>query len=449
MSGQPRLLTLSAPTAPALEQATDELARQLESLDDAGFARLPEVPDTQAPPRSLRRAVAAGTAAEAARRLRKRDARRVFTGGPDSRPSPVFLFSGVGDQYSGLGAGLYRCLPAFRSELDRCVRLLAEHGLELRPLLFPPESSDSSDSLGSSQPSAGAGSGGPDLAALFDRRETTQEIHRTVVAQPLMFSLQYALARALTALGCEPSALAGYSVGEYAAACVAGVFTLEDALRLVTQRARLVDELPAGAMLAVMAGPQPLGPYLGGPVSLAALNGPEQTVLSGPVEAIEETARRLTAEGMACRRLATSHAFHSAMTEPLTGPLEDLLGTLPLRPPVLPLLSNVTGTWLRDEEATSPAYWARQLCRTIRFSDEVAELWRIRQPLLVELGPGQALSRLALQHQDRPAHAVASLVQTLPGQFESRTERELLLSAAGQFWAAGLKVHWSGLREEA
>ncbi|MFF3941716.1 acyltransferase domain-containing protein [Streptomyces phaeofaciens] len=436
MSGPARLLTLTASTPAALEEATDAVVRRLEGLDDAGFARLPRVPQAGAPLAVLRRAVVSGTPKEAARALRRRDPRRVFTGGQGTGASPVFLFSGVGDQYPGLGGGLRRCLPGFGRELDRCFRLLADdHGLDLRSVLFP------------SGTSVDPGGARPDLAALFDRRETTQEIHRTVVAQPLMFVVQYALARALTALGAPPRALAGYSVGEYTAACVAGVFSLEDALRLVTQRARLVDTLPAGAMLAVMAGPETVVPYLGGAVSLAAVNGPGQTVLSGPVEAIEETARRLAGTGTACRRLATSHAFHSPGLEPLKSPLEELIGTFDLGPAGLPVLSNATGTWLRDEEATSPAYWAGQLSRTIRFADGLAELWRMPAPLLIELGPGQALSRLAVQHPQRPADAAASVVQTLPGQFESRTEGELLLGVAGRLWCAGLDVDWEALGE--
>lgn len=436
MSGTARLLTLTASTPAALEEATEAVVRRLEGLDDAGFARLPRVPEAGAPPAARRRAIVAGTPKEAARALRRRDPRRVFTGGPDTGASPVFLFSGVGDQYPGLGGGLRRCLPGFGHELDRCLRLLAEdHGLDLRPVLFP------------SGTFADRGGARPDLAALFDRRETTQEIHRTVVAQPLMFVVQYALARALTALGVPPQGVAGYSVGEYTAACVAGVFSLQEALRLVTRRARLVDTLPAGAMLAVMAGPEAVVPYLGGAVSLAAVNGPGQTVLSGPVEAIEETARRLADAGTACRRLATSHAFHSPGLEPLTGPLEELIGTFDLRPAGLPVLSNATGTWLRDEEATSPAYWAGQLSRTIRFADGLAELWRVPAALLIELGPGQALSRLAAQHPQRPTHAAASVLHTLPGQFESRTEDELLLGVAGRLWCAGLDVDWEALGE--
>ncbi|MFF0433786.1 acyltransferase domain-containing protein [Streptomyces sp. NPDC004327] len=433
----PRLLTLSAPTAELLERATDELADRLDAMGDAGFARLPAVPAPPAEPGAARRAVLAGSAGHAARWLRKRDVRRVFTGGPGDAASRVFLFSGVGDQYPGLGAGLYRCLPAFREELDHCLEVLAdEHGLDLRAVLFPAE-----------EP---GGSASPE--EVFDRHTAPQEIHRTVVAQPLLFALQYSLARALTALGAAPAALAGYSVGEYTAACVAGVFPVEHALRLVTGRARLVDGLPPGAMLAVASGPQaldgPLAGLLPGPLSLAALNGPQQTVLSGPVEAVEEAVRRLTGAGLPCQRLATAHAYHSAMTEALTGPLEELLATVPLAPPAIPLLSNVTGTRLRDEEATSPAFWARQLSRTLRFSDELAEIWRLPDPLLVELGPGQALTRLALGHPDRPADALASVVQTLPGRLETRTEWELLLTAAGRLWAAGAAVDWTALIED-
>ena len=439
-----RLLTLSAPTVDLLERATDDLADRLDAMGDAGFARLP-APAPPAEPGAVRRAVLADSAENAARWLRKRDVRRVFTGGLGGGASRVFLFSGVGDQYPGLGAGLYRCLPSFREELDGCFRVLAdEHGLDLRSVLFPPRTPEDPEEAGDPE--------GPDPAEVFDRHSAPQEIHRTVVAQPLLFALQYSLARALTALGATPAALAGYSVGEYTAACVAGVFPIEHALRLVTGRARLVDELPPGAMLAVAAGPEALDGTLDGllpgPLSLAALNGPQQTVLSGPVEAVEEAERRLTGAGVPCRRLATAHAYHSTMTEALAGPLEKLLGTVPLAPPKIPLLSNVTGTWLRDEEATSPAFWARQLSRTLRFSDELAEIWRLPDPQLVELGPGQALTRLALGHPDRPANALATVVQTLPGRLESRTEWELLLTAAGRLWAAGAAVDWAALSEE-
>ncbi|WIM94414.1 acyltransferase domain-containing protein [Actinoplanes oblitus] len=425
-----RLLTLTAPTAEALERDTDELAEWVAALDATAFAGLPVVPDTGTTDQPARRAVAASTPRDAARWLRKRDPRRVFTAGPGRPANTAFLFSGVGDQYPGLGGRLHRGLPVMRRELDRCLDLLAaEEDLDLRPLLAPAESPGT----------------GPDLAALFDRRATTQPIHETAAAQPLLFALQYALARALIERGARPTVLAGYSLGEYVAGCLAGVLPVEDALRVVARRARLIDRLPRGAMLVVNTGPESLRPWLPDGVSFAAINGPEQCVLSGIAEAIEGLAVECTARGWACRRTATSHAFHSAMMAPLVQPLHELLETVPLRAPRLPILSTVTGTWLRDAEAADPGYWARHLCETVRFTDVVAGLWRLPDPLLVELGPGQTLARLAQQHPGRPATARTPVVQTLPGQFETRTEDEVLLAAAGQLWASGLEIDLAGL----
>ncbi|WP_229074961.1 acyltransferase domain-containing protein [Actinoplanes sp. DH11] len=425
MSAAARLLTLSAASSADLERDTDELCAWLTTLDDTAFAGLPVVPDTGPAGRPARRAVAASTPVDAARWLRRRDPRRVFTAGPDRPAGTVFLLSGVGDQYPGLGGQLHRSLPVLRRELDRCLDLLAaEEDLDLRPMLF------TADPPGP----------GLDLTALFDRRGTAQPIHQTAAAQPLMFALQYALAQALIELSTPPVALAGYSLGEYVAACVAGVLPVEDALRVVARRARLIDELPRGAMLVVNAGDDAVRPRLRGGVSVAAVNGPDQCVLSGSAATVEELALDLTAAGWACQRLPTSHAFHSAMMSPLVQPLRTLLDAVPLSPPAIPIVSTVTGTRLRDEEATDPSYWARHLCETIRFADAVSELWRLPDPLMVELGPGQSLARLVQQHPGRPATARTPIVQTLPGQFESRTESEVLLAAAGQLWASGVDV---------
>jgi acyl transferase domain-containing protein len=159
---------------------------------------------------------------------------------------------------------------------------------------------------------------------------------------------------------------------------------------------------------------------------------------------VEEVAHDLTAAGVACRRLPTSHAFHSEMMAPLVPPLREHLETVELRRPAVPILSTVTGTRLRDEEATDPGYWARHLCETIRFADTVSELWRLPDPLMVELGPGQSLARLVHHHPSRPATARTPVVQTLPGQFESRTEVEVLLAATGQLWASGMEIDLPG-----
>lgn len=408
----PLLLRISAPTREALEERTRQLVAYLE-----GDSR----PPPQGPDQAYRRVVVAADNAAAVRRLRRGKPTEVVTEKVSPGRPTVFMFSGVGDQYPGMAAGLYRHLAVFRTELDRCFDLLEpDLGRDLRPILYPEND----------------GTGPPTLAALFDRRRTPGEIHETAVAQPLAFATQYALARTLESLRAEPAALLGYSVGEYVAACLAGVFTLEDALRVIALRARLTSGLPRGGMLAVMSAPGPLAPLLRDGLSIAALDGPALTVLAGPAEAIERAGRRLLDEGVASRPLSTTHAFHSPMVEPAAGPLGDALTAIRLSPPRKPVLSNVTGTWLRDDEAVDPGYWARHLHRTIRFADELAEVWRLDRPIPVEVGPGRTLTNLALGHPDRGPVAL----QTLPGVLESRTDLEVFMTAAGGLWAAGVDI---------
>ncbi|MFI7136113.1 acyltransferase domain-containing protein [Nonomuraea sp. NPDC050153] len=416
----PRLFTLSAETPVELEQATEELARQLESgmESPAVHSAMP-----------CRRIVVADSPLEAARRLREGRSKSVFTGELNPRRPIVFMFSGVGDQYPGMTAGLYRHLPVYRQELDRCLRLLEpEVGMDLRSLLFPPDA-----------PTEGK----PGLASLFDQRRSSQEIHQTLAAQPLAFATQYALARTMLSLGIRPRALIGYSLGEYVAGCLAGVFSLDDALRLTALRARLVNAQPEGAMLAVTSAPGPLAPHSQAGVSVAALNGPDLTVLAGPVEAIELLGKRLIDQEIACRRLATSHAFHSPMMDPVVEALRDAFAGVSLSPPLIPFLSNVTGRWIKAHEATDPGYWARHSRETIRFADELTELWRLLEPVPVELGPGQMLINLALRHPAHQSSGQPLALRTLPGVFESRTDLELFLTMLGQLWATGIDIDWS------
>jgi acyl transferase domain-containing protein len=390
-AARPQLLPLSAADPAALDEATDRLISRL----DSGPALADVARDLQAewPARPFRRVVVATEAAEAADYLRRRDRRRVFSAAPDAPRPVVFMFSGVGDRYPGLAAGLYRCWPAFRQELDRCFRLLGPHlGVDLHAVLYPE---------GTGQPAAAA-QGRPDKAAMFDQRRSPEEVHGTAVAQPLIFAVQQAMATTLRSLGVEPSALLGYSVGEYVAACQAGVLPLDSALRLVALRARLIADLPEGAMLAVMAPAAAAEPHCAGRLSVAAVDGPQLTVLAGRPEDIRQAAERLTGAGIACRQLPTSHAFHSFMMDPVVQPLHDLLTTFALRTPGLPVLSNATGTWLSPDQATSPGYWAGHVRETVRFADELAEVWKLPDPILVELGPGRALGQLAGQVYPRP-----------------------------------------------
>jgi acyl transferase domain-containing protein len=426
---RPHLLVLSADAPDALERDTDDLAGTLTNGSGTDLAAIARQLHAR-PALPHRRAILATEPARAAQHLYRRDPRFVATGHAEPGRPVVFMCAGVGDQYAGMAAGLARALPVFRQELTRCLRAMeAELGLELTKVLYPDDP---------------VRRRGPSLAAMLDHHNgPADEIHQTTTAQPLLFATQYAMAITLQTLGPRPSALVGYSIGEYVAACIAGVIRLDDALRLVARRARLVADLPEGGMLAVAAGPQTLAAHLGDEVAVAALNGPELTVVSGPTGALADIGKRLAARDIASQPLSTSHAFHSPMMDPVVAPLRELVATFELRTPGIPMQSNGTGTWMHAE-ATSPDYWAGHLRNPVRFADNVAELWQLPDPVLIELGPGQALGRLASQSPARPAGRGLT-VPTLPGPLEKRPDLVVLLTAIGHLWTAGCPVSFPEL----
>ncbi|HEY0781315.1 MAG TPA: condensation domain-containing protein, partial [Thermoanaerobaculia bacterium] len=341
-----------------------------------------------------------------------------------------------------MAAGLYRDEPVFRREVDRAADLLAKRlGVDLRPLLFP------------KQESSATTGGGVDLRAMLGRKAesggTVGELGRTGLAQPALFVVEYALARLLESWGVKPAALLGYSLGEYVAACLAGVFSLEDALLLVAERARLIEGLPAGAMLAV---PLPEADVLalvaesGGQLSLAAVNGPSLAVVAGSPDAVATLAKRLGERGVTTRPLQTSHAFHSWMMEPIAALVTELASTITLRAPSVPLVSNVTGTWMTAEQATDPSYWASHLCRPVRFAAGLCELWRERSRALVEVGPGQSLGSLAVQQAAEGDGETGPVLASLRHVWDRQEDGAFLLQALGKLWLSGCKVDWAGFR---
>ena len=406
-----QLLLLSAKSAAALERSTARLAdhlRENPALDPA------DVAFTLSQGRKAfqhRRALLAGGLADAATALETLDPERLLTTAPEAGDHPVaFLFPGQGAQYPGMARGLYDAEPTFRADVDLCCRLLQPHlGLDLRQALFE--------------------DGDP------ERLQSTQ------LAQPALFVVSWAMARLWMSWGVRPEAMLGHSIGEYVAASLAGVFSLEDALSVVAVRGRLMGQMPPGAMLGVPLPETELLPLLGEELSLAAVNRPAVSVVSGPVEAVEELAARLTAQGLACRRLHTSHAFHSRMMDPILQPFLEQVKRVRLEPPRLPFLSNVTGTWIRPEEATDPAYWVRQLRQAVRFADNAALLLAEPRRILLEVGPGHTLSTLARQHPAAgPGHA---MVATLRHPKQAEADESVLLQALARFWLAGGEIDWT------
>jgi acyl transferase domain-containing protein len=311
------------------------------------------------------------------------------------------MFPGQGAQYAGMGAELSRAEPVFREAFDQCASIFkAQTGKDLEP-------------------------------AIRDAARLTQ----TEIAQPALFAIEYALAQLVQSWGIQPAAMIGHSVGEYVAAVLAEVMTLEDAVRLVAGRAQIVQKLPPGGMLAARLSEAEAAAMANGRLSLAAANGPKLTVLSGPAEDLARVERTLEQSGIAARRLCTSHAFHSNMMEPAVAPFTALVRSVRLQAPKMPFVSNVTGRWITAAEATDPQYWAAHLRQTVRFSAGIIELLKEPGRTFLELGPGNGLSQLARQHG--PVQAIPTL--------EADGEHRSALTALGRLWLAGAPVQWTAL----
>ena len=352
-----RLLVLSAPSPEALEGAAARLAEHLAQHPALPLADVAHTLRAR-PAQPHRRAVVVREGEDAAALLAGREPARVADGVAMAEPSIAFLFPGVGEQYPGMARGLYAAEPVFRAELDRCAELLRGHlGFDLRTVLFATDG----------ERADAAPSGGIDLRRLLGRAPVSDAaagLSRTEAAQPVAFAVGYALARLWESWGIRPAALLGHSLGEYTAACVAGVFSLEDAVEMVALRARAIQALPAGAMLAVPLAPEAVAPWLGGGVALAAVNAPELCVLSGPEEAIAAAERGLAQAGHAVRRLATTHAFHSPLMHPAAEQVAALAARMRLSPRASPSFPTSPAPGSRRRRRRTPAtghgtWWAR------------------------------------------------------------------------------------------
>jgi len=442
------LLILSARTSSALDTATENLAHHLERDPDQSLADVAATLLTGRTAFPHRRMLVCRDRQDALTALADGDPRRVLSRHHEAGGAPVcFLLPGLGEHTPGMAAELYRSEETFREHFDACADLLAEgFSIDPRTLLRlgdPPAAEHDADAAPDQKLSQG-----PDLRALLGRNParsaTPGELDRTAVAHPVVFSLEYALARLWMEWGLRPRALLGYSLGEYVAACLAGVLSLDDALHLVTERARAIDRLPEGAMLAVALSETDARERLGDELAVAAVNGPELTVVAGPEEAIETLAATLTDEGHVHRRLPVRHPFHTSALQPVTEELTRMASEIELRAPEIPYLSNVTGRWIDRDEATDPAYWSRHLCGTVRFADGLDQVLALSDDLVfLEVGPGQTLSSLVWQHPERKPGQVA--FPTLPAPFERSSEVATALSALGRAWLAGAPVDGAGL----
>ncbi len=402
----PQVLVLSARTPVALGRMAQHLADHLDAHADANLA---DVAWTLAAGRKAfahRIAVAADDAHRAAAQLRSPEtAAAIARGRPAHAGDAVFLFPGQGSQYAGMGRALYASEPRFREAFDACADgLRGELGFDLRQVAF-----------------------GDDAEALLP----------TSVMQPAIFAIEYSLARLWMSLGVTPTAMLGHSIGEFAAAALAGVFSLDDALKLVARRGRLMQAQPPGSMLSVRMSADALLPRLPADLSLAAENAPGACVVSGPAEAVSAFQSTLEGEGVACRALHTSHGFHSAMMDPVVARFRAEVAAVERHAPQLPMLSTATAQWLDADIATSPDYWAQHLRQPVRFSAALLQALELPARVLLEVGTRTTLAALSRQH---PQLAKAQKVAV--SSLADNPEDELLgfRQAAGQLWMHGVAI---------
>lgn len=439
-----QLLVLSAKTSSALETATTNLANYLKQHPDLNLINVAYTLQVGRRAFSNRRTVVCQDIEDAIIALQ--DPKRFLTSIQQTQERPVaFIFPGLGTHYVNMAWELYQAESIFRASVDCCCELLKPHlGLDLRDVLYSSKNRTEGDSQKQNPLSVGI-----DLRKMLGRREeqvdeATEKLNQTFFTQPAMFVIEYALAQLWMSWGIRPVAMIGYSLGEYVAATLAGVLSLEDALTLVARRAQMIQELPGGAMLAVPLSPEEVQPLLNEKLSMSAINGSSLCVIAGSTEAVEELEQQLSEKGLVCRRLVTSHAFHSKMMQAIVEPFNELIKTFSLNPPKIPYLSNVTGTWITAAEATDPSYWVKHLCQPVLFADSVGELWKKQSPILLEVGPGQTLSSLALQCIESNNGAKPIALPSLRYSYDQQPDVAFLLNTLGQLWLSGVQIDWSG-----
>lgn len=416
-----QLIVLSAKSANALDRRMSQLREHLEQTPDAnlgdvaftlqaGRQRFPHRQVLVAQNVDHLKAQLANPQSAELKKLRAE-------GALAETPQIAFLFPGQGAQYINMGRDLYQSVPLFRELVDHCSETLQPHlGLDLRNVLYP-----SAD----------------------EEKQAEHLLGQTSITQPAIFTIEYAIARLWLQCGISPAAMIGHSVGEYVAACLAGVFSLEEALVLIAERGKLIQSMPSGVMLAVSLSEHDLAPLLSPALSIAAINSDNQTVASGPEDSIQELEAVLNKKKIVCRRLKTSHAFHSPMMDAIVGPFVERVRKVALHAPSLRYLSNVSGTWITAAQATDPAYWGTHLRNAVRFADCARSLLRDSDYVLLEVGPGETLGSLIRAQAGQ--HAQKTIVSSMRHALASANDRDYWLAALGKLWLKNVRIDWKAL----
>ncbi|PHK27151.1 non-ribosomal peptide synthase, partial [Nostoc linckia z15] len=408
-----QLLVLSAKTNTALETATKNLANYLQTHPDLNLADVAYTLQVGRRNFNYRRVLLCQNISDAIKTLTAPDKQGIFSNCSETRNHPiVFMFPGQGAQYVNMGRELYETEWIFRQQVDNCCELLKPYlNLNLKEILYPPT-----------------------------LETTVEKLQQTSLSQPALFVIEYALAKLWMSWGVHPQAMIGHSIGEYVAACISGVFSLEEALTLVAIRGELMQNLEPGSMLSVSISAEEIQPMLGSELSLAASNAPSLCVVSGATNAIEILENKLTEQGIDCRRLHTSHAFHSQMMEPILETFVAHVREVNFKAPQIPFISNVSGTWITAQQATDPDYWGRHLRQAVLFNEGIATLLQQPERIFLEVGPGRTLTTLT----KRQLATQTMVLTSLRHPQEQVSDVAFLLNTLSRLWLTGLPINWTG-----
>ena len=419
-SSKHHLLVWSAKTEEALDQATDNLKQYLISNPGVSLNDVAYTLQTGRNRFAHKRCLVAEDTQEAIEIFEKAKPGRISSSAQKAVSRElIFMFPGQGAQYVNMGRDLYELESVFRDAIDECADILHDvASIDLKALLYPTE--------GNEQPA-------------------TESIKQTKHTQPALFAVCYAMAKQLEYWGISANGYIGHSIGEYVAACLAGVFSLDDALGIVVQRGKLMQDMPEGSMLAVSLAEQEIQQYLDDRVSLAAVNAAELCVVSGTHEAIDALEKKLSALDIQAKKLHTSHGFHSYMMQPAADAFFDYLNQITLHPPLIPFISNVSGTWISADQATDARYWANHLRNAVLFERGLHTLLQDASRVFVEVGPGRTLTSFLRMHSSRTKTHAAITSMRHPKDTES--DQSVVLHALGNLWLNGVNPNWDALDE--
>lgn len=411
---------LSAKSKTSLDAMTENFRQWLAAHPDASLADAAYTLQVGRRSFKHRRLIVGGGHGEVIDAITNKDAQLIGTRElHEAAPGVVFMFPGQGSQYVHMGRDLSESEPVFKQHFDHCCELFSkELGTDLKALTFP---------------KAG------------EEEKAAEQLKQTIYTQASLFTMHYSLAKLWMHWGITPDAMMGHSIGEFAAACLAGVFSLEDAVKLVANRGRMMQELPGGSMLSVRAAEEDVAKKLPAGCSIAANNGPQLCVASGPHEAIAKLQAELEKAGITCKLLVTSHAFHSPMMDAMVVPYRKVVESVKLNAPRIPIVSTVTAEWLKDDEATSPKYWSDHIRATVRFAQAVKFAWSDADRVMLEVGPRTTATTLARQQSSDSKKQAA--VPSLGDSADNGNELVQLLKAIGGLWQSGVLIDWKKFYE--